>query len=103
MCWWFDEEHTMQIDILAQFAQALAAGSIRVVDLTQPLEEPPGTHFDTPVHWVTGKDYPQNTTDTIPVEKFFAHACVLDMSAQVAENADFLLTPQHVLDWEEQH
>ena len=26
-----------------------------------------GTHFDAPVHWVTGKDYPDNATDNIPV------------------------------------
>src|SRR5579863_124177 len=39
-----------------------------------------GTHFDAPIHWVTGKDYPKNTTDTIPVEKFFAPACVIDVS-----------------------
>ena len=30
-----------------------------------------GTHFDAPVHWVTGKDYPNNATDTIPVDKIF--------------------------------
>src|SRR5450631_3201202 len=40
-----------------------------------------GTHFDAPIHWVTGKDYPQNATDTIPVAKFFAPACVIDVSS----------------------
>ncbi len=25
-----------------------------------------GTHFDAPVHWVTGKDYPDNATHNIP-------------------------------------
>src|SRR5580698_7434085 len=24
-----------------------------------------GTHFDAPVHWVTGKDHPNNSVDTI--------------------------------------
>jgi kynurenine formamidase len=62
-----------------------------------------GTHFDAPIHWVTGKDFPQNATDTIPVESFFAPACVIDVSSDVAANPDFLLTPQHVEAWEEKH
>src|SRR5580700_7447488 len=130
--------------ILASFLQALASGSIRVIDLSQSLDAstatiqlPPefgktwpfkleeisrydnrgpawywnnfscgehtGTHFDAPVHWVTGKDYPQNTTDSIPVEKFFAPACVIDVSRQVAENPDFLLTQEHIEEWERAH
>ena len=44
-----------------------------------------GTHFDAPIHWVTGKDYPNNATDNIPVEKFFAPACVIDVSHEVAK------------------
>ncbi len=51
-----------------------------------------GTHFDAPVHWVTGKDYPNNATHNIPVDRFIGPACVIDVSRQVAENADFLLT-----------
>ncbi len=62
-----------------------------------------GTHFDAPVHWVTGKDYPNNTTDTIPVAKFIAPANVIDCSAEVAKDADFLLTPDHVVAWEKGH
>ena len=27
-----------------------------------------GTHFDAPVHWISGRDLPNNTTDTIPRE-----------------------------------
>src|SRR5438552_18311658 len=59
-----------------------------------------GTHFDAPVHWVTGKDYPKNATDTIAVDKFLAPACVIDVSEEVAANPDFLLTPKHVEEWE---
>ena len=129
---------------LAQFAQALASNSIRVVDLSQSLEAgtpiiqlPPefgkswpfrleeisrydergpawywnnlscgehtGTHFDAPIHWVTGKDLPLNATDTISVRQFIAPACVIDVSQEAAKNADFLLTPQHVKDWEKKH
>jgi len=62
-----------------------------------------GTHFDAPVHWVTGKDYPQNATDTIAAEKFLAPACVLDVSREVASNPDFLLTRKHVEDWEQHY
>ena len=25
-----------------------------------------GTHFDAPIHWITGRDLPNNTTDTLP-------------------------------------
>ncbi len=130
--------------LLAQFAQALAAGAIRVVDLTQPLAAatpviplPPefgatwpfrreeishydargpawywnnfacgehtGTHFDAPVHWVTGKDFPNNATDSIPAEKFLAPACVIDVSRQAAADPDFLLTPAHIESWEATH
>jgi kynurenine formamidase len=59
-----------------------------------------GTHFDAPVHWVTGKDHPLNATDTIAPERFIAPACVIDVSSEAAGNADFLLTREHVEAWE---
>jgi len=59
-----------------------------------------GTHFDAPVHWVTGKDYPKNATDTILPQKFFAPACVINVSQKVADDPDFLLTQAHVETWE---
>jgi kynurenine formamidase len=62
-----------------------------------------GTHFDAPAHWVTGKDQPDNTVDTIPIDAFIASACVIDCSAQAAGNPDFLLTIDFVKKWEEQH
>ena len=90
----------MEVSVLAAFVRAIAGGTIRVVDLTQPLHaatpiirlpleygeswpfrlqevskydsrgpawywnniscgEHTGTHFDAPIHWVTGKDYPR--------------------------------------------
>src|SRR6202142_3430472 len=55
-----------------------------------------GTHFDAPVHWVTGKDYPDNATHNIPVERFIGPACVVDVARQVRENSDFLLTQASV-------
>ena len=62
-----------------------------------------GTHFDAPVHWVTGKDLPQNACDTIPPGRFVGTACVIDVEQEVAANPDFLLTPPHVDRWEGQH
>ncbi len=62
-----------------------------------------GTHFDAPVHWVSGKDYPKNATDTIEAARFIAPACVIDASREVAADPDFLLTSQHVEAWEKKH
>ena len=62
-----------------------------------------GTHFDAPVHWITGKDFPANRCDTIPPRRFVGPACVIDVTAEVAKNEDFLLMPEHVTAWEKQH
>jgi kynurenine formamidase len=127
--------------ILADLVAALDAGSLKVVDLTQPLGPdtpviglPPmfasspgvtlevisryddkgpawywntvtmgehtGTHFDAPVHWITGKDLPDNRCDTIPARRFVGPACVIDCTAEVAKNEDFILMPGHIEAWE---
>ena len=52
-----------------------------------------GTHFDAPVHWITGKDLPDNACDTIPPRRFVGPACVIDVTRDVEADADFLLTP----------
>lgn len=129
---------------LAAFAADLAAGSLKIVDLTQTLAPdfptivlPPqfgqcapfrmevisryddagpgwfwhnisvgehtGTHFDAPVHWVTGKDLPNNTTDTLVVQNLIAPACVVDCSADAANNGDYLLTVAVLEAWEAKH
>ncbi len=62
-----------------------------------------GTHFDAPVHWITGKDLPDNACDTIPARRFIGPACVIDVVADVAANPDFLLTPQRIETWEAEH
>ena len=62
-----------------------------------------GTHYDAPIHWITGKDLPNNSVDTIPPEHFIAEACVVDCSAQAADNADYTLSVADLLTWEEQH
>lgn len=62
-----------------------------------------GTHFDAPIHWITGRHLPNNATDTIPPEHFIAPACVIDCSAESARDADYLLTVDTLLAWEKQH
>ncbi len=132
------------MSLLSQLVDALDAGRVRVVDLTQPLGPdtpviglPPqfgaspgvtmeviscfddqgpawywnvlhlgehtGTHFDAPVHWITGKDLPDNRCDTIPPRRFVGPACVIDVTRQVADDEDFLLMPEHVEAWEREH
>ena len=41
-----------------------------------------GTHFDAPIHWISGKDLANNSVDTIPAEHFVAPACVIDCHAE---------------------
>ena len=62
-----------------------------------------GTHFDAPVHWITGKDLPNNACDTIPARRFVGLAAVIDVTADVAANPDFLLTPERIEAWEREH
>lgn len=59
-----------------------------------------GTHFDAPVHWVSGKDLPRNSVDTVPLETFVAPAAVLDFSDECAADPDFLLNVDHIEAWE---
>lgn len=134
----------MTMTVLTQLVEELAAGRLKVVDLTQALGPetpviglPPqfgqspgvsmeviscfddkgpawywniirmgehtGTHFDAPVHWITGKDLPNNTCDTIPVGRFVGPACVIDVTREVGSNEDFLLMPEDVTTWEAKH
>ena len=67
------------------------------------LGEHSGTHFDAPHHWITGKDFEDGFTDSIPPRNFAGPVNVIDCSAQVAENPDFLLTADAVREWEAKH
>ncbi len=62
-----------------------------------------GTHFDAPVHWVTGSQHARNSVDTIDPAQFIGPACVVDASAEVAANPDWLLDVPHLQAWEAQH
>jgi kynurenine formamidase len=59
-----------------------------------------GTHFDAPAHWITGRDRPNGTVDTIAPERFVAPACVVDCAAAAAADDDFLLEVEHIEAWE---
>jgi kynurenine formamidase len=67
------------------------------------LGEHTGTHFDAPIHWVTGKDYKNGATDTIPVGRFIAPAVVIDCSKEVAASQTFLLEVKHIWAFEAEH
>jgi kynurenine formamidase len=60
-----------------------------------------GTHFDAPIHWVTGRD--GQDVSQVPLTRLIAPAAVLDFSAQAAADADFLLEVDHIKEWESQH
>jgi kynurenine formamidase len=128
-----------------QILSALSAGSLQVIDLTQPLSEdtpiirlPPqlpqmphmevhvgasyggqpadgpvtqpdawnwmtlgehtGTHFDAPIHWYTGRDGPD--VASVPLSQLVGPAVVVDVSAKVASDPDYLLTIEDVQECE---
>lgn len=48
-----------------------------------------GTHFDAPIHWISGRD--RDDIASVPVAAFVAPAVVLDVTNRVADNPDFLI------------
>jgi kynurenine formamidase len=67
------------------------------------MNEHTGTHFDAPVHWVTGKDLADNAVDTIPPAHFVAPAVVIDIVAKCAADPDYLLQVDDILAFEAAH
>lgn len=67
---------------------------------TLHLGEHTGTHFDAPIHWVTGKDLPGNACDTIPARRFVGPACVIDIEREAGRNPDHLVTTPQIEEWE---
>jgi kynurenine formamidase len=121
---------------------ALAGGTARVVDLTQPLSEatpvlqlpPPfantphlsrrdlsryddagpawawsvlelgehtGTHFDAPIHWVTGRD--GEDVASVPASRLVGPAVVVDLTAEVQQDPGTLLRVEHLEAFEAEH
>lgn len=62
-----------------------------------------GTHFDAPSHWITGRDLPHGSVDSIPVDRFVGPACVIDCSEGAKANEDYELTPDVIAAWEAEH
>ncbi|HEX6447566.1 MAG TPA: cyclase family protein [Streptosporangiales bacterium] len=60
-----------------------------------------GTHLDVPVHWATGRD--GEDVAQVPAGRLVAPAVVVDKSAEVAENPDFLLEIDHLRAFEGEH
>ncbi|TCJ19903.1 cyclase family protein [Rubrobacter taiwanensis] len=127
---------------VASLVEALAGGSVEVVDLTQPLSEKTpvirlpepfvntpglrvheisayddrgpawawnwleigehvGTHFDAPIHWITGRD--GLDVSQVSPQHLVAPAAVIDRSAEAAEDPDYLLTVDDVRAFESEH
>ncbi|MPV49711.1 cyclase family protein [Pseudactinotalea sp. HY160] len=53
-----------------------------------------GTHFDAPNHWASGRDLAD--ISAVPVSSFVAPAVVLDVTADVAADPNFLIERHHV-------
>jgi kynurenine formamidase len=127
---------------VASLVEALAGGTVEIVDLTQPLSERTpviqlpeqfaqtpglkvreisryddrgpawawnwleigehvGTHFDAPIHWITGRDGPD--VSQVPPRHLIAPAVVIDRSAESAQDPDYLLTVEDVRAFEAEH
>ena len=127
---------------LEELTAALVAGTVRVVDLTQPLSERTpvlqlpepfvntpglsrrelsrfddrgpawawsvlevgehvGTHFDAPIHWITGRD--GDDLASVPAGRLVGPAVVIDKSAEAAADPDYLLTADDVRAFTDEH
>jgi kynurenine formamidase len=53
-----------------------------------------GTHVDAPVHWVTGRQ--GLSIDKVPPSRLVGPAVVMDVTAEVEEDPDFLVEPEHL-------
>jgi kynurenine formamidase len=60
-----------------------------------------GTHFDAPIHWVTGREAAD--VAEVPARRLIAPAAVLDFTAEAGADPDFLLQVDHVKAWEAEH
>lgn len=130
------------MSVLSNLTDALAGGSVKVIDLTAPLssetpllELPPefgqtaqftleeisnydergpgwywnnfrtgehtGTHFDAPIHWVTGQD--KDDISEVPVASFVAPAVVIDVSDEVANDPNFVIEKHHLDAFQQEH
>jgi kynurenine formamidase len=104
-------ERTPVIQLPAQFAQTpgVKRHEISHYDERGPawawywleIGEHTGTHFDAPIHWISGRD--GIDVSQVPPRHLIAPAVVIDRSAESAEDADYLLTVDDVRAFEEDH
>ncbi len=128
--------------LTASLLDALADGSLAVVDLTQPLSESTpvlvlpepfantphlsrrrlsrydddgpawawdvlelgehtGTHFDAPIHWISGRD--GKDVASVDPARLVGPAVVIDRSAQAAQDPGYLLTVDDIEGFEAEH
>ena len=116
---------------LTALAAAIVDGGVEVVDLSLPPEmgqtqpftleliseyddngpawywnnfhtgEHTGTHFDAPIHWITGRDL--DDVSQVPAQRLVGPAVVIDKTAEVEANADYLLDVDDIKGWEAEH
>lgn len=60
-----------------------------------------GTHFDAPVHWISGRDHQH--VDEIPAEKLIGEACVINIKEKCDKDPDYLLTIADIEEYEANH
>ena len=60
-----------------------------------------GTHFDAPIHWITGRD--GEDVAGVPLGRLVGPAVVIDKSAEAAADPDYLLTVDDIRAFEADH
>lgn len=60
-----------------------------------------GTHFDAPIHWVTGRD--RADISQVPVSAFIAPAVVIDVADRVNDDPNFLIEKSDLDAFQEEH
>lgn len=60
-----------------------------------------GTHFDAPIHWITGRE--GIDVSQVPARQLIAPAVVIDKSRECAANPDYLLEVSDIEAWQRDH
>ncbi len=60
-----------------------------------------GTHFDAPIHWITGRE--GEDLASVPAERLVGPAVLIDKSAEAQADPDYLLTIDEVRAFESEH
>jgi kynurenine formamidase len=60
-----------------------------------------GTHFDAPIHWISGRG--GDDVASVPAGRLVGPAVMIDKSAEAAQDPDYLLTVEDVKAFEAEH